>query len=259
MTTILEQVEQANPLKPLLGKVAIVTGASRGIGAEIARVLADAGASVVATHQQGSKHIYEVVQQIEEKGGIIHPVKSDVVSVEDCENLVKETIEKFGKVDILVNNAGITKDRSFRKMTREDWDAVIDVNLNGIFNTTKAVYDHMLAQQFGRIISISSIVGLAGNFGQANYAATKAGIIGFTKTLALESASKGITVNAVCPGFIGTEMVAAMPEDVLAGIVAKVPVGRLGAPREIAETVLFLSQQSYITGQAISVNGGLYM
>lgn len=258
MTTVLE-IQQANPLKPLLGKVAIVTGASRGIGAEIARVLADAGASVVATHQHGSKTINEVVHQIEEKGGIVHAMPSNVVNEEDCENLVNETIEKFGKIDILVNNAGITKDRSFRKMTKEDWDAVIDVNLNGIFNTTKAVYDHMLGQKFGRIINISSVVGLAGNFGQANYAATKAGILGFTKTLAIESASKGITVNAVCPGFIGTEMVAAMPEDVLAGVVARVPVGRLGEPREVAETVLFLSQQSYITGQAISVNGGLYM
>ena len=258
MTTVTEN-QKVNPLKPLEGKVAIVTGGSRGIGAAIAKELAGNGAQVVATYTSGVETMDKVVKEIEENGGLIHPIKANVAVPEDSEHLVKETIEKFGKVDILVNNAGITRDRTFRKMTKEDWDAVIDVNLNGVFNTTKAVMDHMLEQKFGRIINLSSIVGLAGAFGQTNYSATKAGLLGFTKSLALETASKGITVNAICPGYIGTEMVQAMPEDVLNNIVSQVPARRLGEPREIAETVLFLTQQSYITGQAISVNGGLYM
>lgn len=258
MTTITEN-QKVNPLKPLAGKVAIVTGGSRGIGAAIAKELASAGAQVVATYTSGVEAMDKVVKEIEENGGLIHPIQANVAVPEDSERLINESIEKFGKVDILVNNAGITRDRTFRKMTKEDWDAVIDVNLNGVFNTTKAVIDHMLENKYGRIINLSSIVGLAGAFGQTNYSATKAGLLGFTKSLALETASKGITVNAICPGYIGTEMVQAMPEDVLNNIVSQVPVRRLGEPREIAETVLFLTQQSYITGQQISVNGGLYM
>lgn len=258
MTTVTEN-QKVNPLKPLEGQVAIVTGGSRGIGAAIAKELAGAGAQVVATYTSGVEAMEKVVKEIEENGGLIHSIKANVANTEDSENLIKEAIEKFGKVDILVNNAGITRDRTFRKMSREDWDAVIDVNLNGVFNTTKAVIDHMLENKYGRIINLSSIVGLAGAFGQTNYSATKAGLLGFTKSLALETASKGITVNAICPGYIGTEMVQAMPEDVLNNIVSQVPVRRLGEPCEIAETVLFLTQQSYITGQQISVNGGLYM
>ncbi|NLY79798.1 MAG: 3-oxoacyl-ACP reductase FabG [Lysinibacillus sp.] len=259
MTTVFE-VEKVNPLKPLEGKVAIVTGASRGIGAEIAKALARNGATVVGTYNSNPASIEEVGKVIAEEGaGTFHAIQADVSVAEDTERLATEVVEKFGKIDILINNAGITKDRTFRKMTKEEWDAVINVNLSGIFNATKAVINHMLEQQYGRIISIRSIVGQAGAFGQTNYAASKAGILGFTKSLALETASKGITVNAVCPGYIGTEMVAAMPEEVLQNIVSQVPMKRLGKPSEVAQAVLYLIQADFVTGQAISVNGGLYM
>lgn len=257
MTNVREEV--ATIEKPLAGKVAIVTGASRGIGASIAKVLADKGAQVIATHKVESQTIKDVVAEIEGNGGLVHTIPCDISVPEDAERLVKETIEKFGKVDILINNAGITKDRSFRKLTLQDWNDVIDVNLTGAFNTTKHVIEPMIAQNYGRIINISSIVGQAGAFGQTNYSASKAGLIGFTKSLALETASKGITVNAVCPGYIGTEMVAAMPEDVIEKIVSKVPIRRLGTPEEIAEAILYLISASFVTGQQLNVNGGLYM
>lgn len=259
MSTTVFEVEKVNTLKPLEGKIAIVTGASRGIGAEIARALARNGAEVVGTYLSGSNHIQELQKEIEEEGGKLHAIQANLSEFEEAEKLAAEVIAKFGKIDILINNAGITKDRTFRKMTKADWDAVINVNLNGVFNSTKVVLNQMLEQNYGRIINISSIVGLAGAFGQTNYAATKAGILGFTKSLALETASKGITVNAVCPGYIGTEMVEAMPEDVLNSIVSKVPMKRLGKPSEVAQAVLYLIQADFVTGQAISVNGGLYM
>ncbi len=259
MTTTVFEVEKVNALKPLEGKVAIVTGASRGIGAEIAKVLARNGATVVGTYNNSPKQSQDVAKTIEDEGGKFHALQADVSVYEDTEKLAAEVVEKFGKIDILINNAGITKDRTFRKISKEEWDAVINVNLNGVFNATKAVIKHMMDQNYGRIVSISSIVGQAGAFGQTNYAATKAGILGFTKSLALETASKGITVNAVCPGYIGTEMVAAMPEEVLNNIIAKVPMKRLGEPSEVAQAVLYLIQADYVTGQAIAVNGGLYM
>jgi acetoacetyl-CoA reductase len=259
MTTTVFEVEQVNSLKPLEGKVAIVTGASRGIGAEIAKVLARNGATVIGTYNNSPKQIEDVAKVIEEEGGKFHALQADVSVFDDTEKLAAEVIEKFGKIDILINNAGITKDRTFKNMSKEDWDAVINVNLNGVFNATKSVIQHMLEQNDGRIVTISSIVGQAGAFGQTNYSATKAGILGFTKSLALETASKGITVNAVCPGYIGTEMVAAMPEKVLNNIVEKVPMKRLGLPSEVAQAVLYLVQADYVTGQAIAVNGGLYM
>lgn len=259
MTTTVFEVEKPHALKPLEGKVAIVTGASRGIGAEIAKVLARNGATVVGTFNNSPKHIQDVAKAIEEEGGKFHALQADVSVADDTERLAAEVVEKFGKIDILINNAGITKDRTFRKMTKEEWDEVINVNLTGVFNTTKAVIQHMISQNYGRIVSISSIVGQAGAFGQTNYAATKAGILGFTKSLALETASKGITVNAVCPGYIDTEMVAAMPEEVLKNIVSKIPLKRLGLPSEVAQAVLYLVQADYVTGQVIAVNGGLYM
>ncbi|MEJ9280460.1 beta-ketoacyl-ACP reductase [Ureibacillus thermosphaericus] len=259
MTTTVFEVEQVNSLKPLEGKVAIVTGASRGIGAEIAKVLARNGATVIGTYNNSPKQIEDVAKVIEEEGGKFHALQADVSVFDDTEKLAAEVKEKFGKIDILINNAGITKDRTFKNMSKEDWDAVINVNLNGVFNATKSVIQHMLEQNDGRIVTISSIVGQAGAFGQTNYSATKAGILGFTKSLALETASKGITVNAVCPGYIGTEMVAAMPEKVLNNIVEKVPMKRLGLPSEVAQAVLYLVQADYVTGQAIAVNGGLYM
>lgn len=258
MSNLLTEAVQVTE-KKLEGKVAIVTGASRGIGAAIAKLLAANGAQVVGIHQGTSNKIEDVKAEIEEVGGKFHVIAANISDAADTERLVKETIELFGKVDILVNNAGITKDRSFRKLTREDWDNVIDVNLSGAFNTTKQVIEPMLAQGYGRIINISSIVGQAGAFGQTNYSASKAGLIGFTKSLALETASKGVTVNAVCPGYIGTEMVAAMPEEVIESVVSKVPARRLGEPEEVAEAVLYLISASFVTGQQLNVNGGLYM
>ncbi|MGM9967308.1 MAG: 3-oxoacyl-[acyl-carrier-protein] reductase [Rummeliibacillus sp.] len=246
-------------MKPLANKVAIVTGASRGIGAEIAKVLAKNGATVVATYSSSEVEMQKIIQEIEEQGGQAIAVKANVSELEDSRRLIDEVLKQFTKVDILINNAGITKDRSFRKMSKDEWDQVINVNLNGIFHTTSAVINHMIDRKYGRIINISSIIGQAGGFGQTNYAASKAGILGFTKSLALETAKSGITVNAVCPGFIETEMVAAMPEKVKNNIIAKVPMQRLGTTSEIAEAVLYLIQASFVTGQEINVNGGLYM
>ncbi|GGA40282.1 3-oxoacyl-[acyl-carrier-protein] reductase [Psychrobacillus lasiicapitis] len=255
-TTVLEQT---NPLKPLAGKVAVVTGASRGIGAEIAKALAKNGAQVVGNYLSSTLDMENVMQEIEQEGGSLFAIQADISIEEDSQKLIEEVLNRFGKIDILINNAGVTRDRTFRKMSKQEWDQVININLNSVFNTTSAVINHMLEQKSGRIINISSIIGQAGGFGQTNYSASKAGLLGFTKSLALETARNGITVNAICPGFIETEMVAAMPENVKDAIVAKVPVQRLGRTSEIAEAVLFLAQASYITGQEINVNGGLYM
>lgn len=260
MTTIQEiNQEQLSTAKPLLGKVAIVTGASRGIGAEIARELAKKGAQVVATYRHNQEEMNNVLKEIQENGGLSVAFKADVSNSEESKQLIEDVLKQFGKVDILINNAGITKDRTFRKMSREEWDQVIDTNLSGAFNTSSAVINHMLEQKYGRIINISSIIGQAGGFGQTNYSASKAGLLGFTKSLALETAKNGITVNAVCPGFIETEMVAAMPDNVKEAIVAKVPMQRLGKTSEVAEAVLYLIQAEFVTGQELNVNGGLYM
>jgi len=250
---------QVENTKSLEGKVAIVTGGSRGIGTSIAKALAAHGAKVVINYNNSPECADAVVEDIVALGGEGFASKANVADAAEARNLVEETLSRFGKVDILVNNAGITRDRTFRKLSEEDWKQVIDVNLNSVYNTTSAVINHMIEQQYGRIINISSIIGQAGGFGQTNYAASKAGLIGFTKSLALETARNGITVNAICPGFIATEMVAAMPENVLEQIVAKVPMKRLGQTHEVAEAVLFLIKGDYITGQCINVNGGLYM
>jgi len=260
MTTIQEiNHEQLNLSKPLLGKVAIVTGASRGIGAEIAKELARKGAQVIATFRSNLEDMTNVLKEIQDQGGLSIAFQADVSNEEESKKLIEDVLKQFGKIDILVNNAGITKDRTFRKMSREEWDQVINTNLSGAFNTTSAVINHMLEQKYGRIINISSIIGQAGGFGQANYSASKAGLLGFTKSLALETAKSGITVNAVCPGFIETEMVAAMPDHVKDAIVSKVPMQRLGKTSEVAEAVLYLIQAEFVTGQEINVNGGLYM
>ncbi|MFS0574015.1 3-oxoacyl-[acyl-carrier-protein] reductase [Sporosarcina sp. 179-K 3D1 HS] len=245
--------------KPLAGQVAIVTGGSRGIGAAIAKELARNGAIVAINFVSGFEKAESVVKEIEAQGGTSFAFQSDVSKSEDVQNFIQAVKDRFGKIDILVNNAGITRDRTFRKLSTEDWNEVIDVNLNSVYHTTSAVIDHMLEQKYGRIINISSIIGQAGGFGQTNYSTSKAGMLGFTKSLALETARSGITVNAICPGFIETEMVGAMPENVLESIVSKVPMKRLGTTKEVAEAVLFLAQAEYITGQAINVNGGLYM
>jgi acetoacetyl-CoA reductase len=244
----------------LNNKVAIVTGGSRGIGAAISMELAKNGVKIVINYNSKKEIADKMVADIKEIGGEAYAVQADVSNSKDAENLVKEAVNQFGRVDILVNNAGITRDRTFKKLSEEDWRKVIDVNLNSVYNTTSVALPHLLESDAGRIINISSIIGQAGGFGQTNYAAAKAGLIGYTKSLALELAKSGVTVNAICPGFIGTEMVAAMPENVLEGIVSKVPQRRLGTPTEVASGVVFLCKDgAYITGQQLNINGGLYM
>ena len=252
-------LERANDVKSLEGKVAVVTGGSRGIGAEIAKALAKNGALVAINYQNSSEKADSLVQEIEQEGGTAFAFKADVMVADDVHQFIEEVIKRYGQIDILINNAGITRDKTFRKMSMEEWEEVINVNLNSVYKTTSAVINHMLEQKYGRIINISSIIGQSGGFGQTNYSASKAGLLGFTKSLALETAKNGVTVNAICPGFIETEMVAAMPDNVKESIIAKVPMRRLGQTDEVADAVLFLIKSSYITGQEINVNGGLYM
>ncbi|MCM3694031.1 3-oxoacyl-ACP reductase [Neobacillus niacini] len=244
----------------LKDKVAIVTGGSRGIGAAIALELAKNGAKVVINYNTRKELADRIVAEINEFGGDAYAIQADVSESNESAYLVQETINHYGKLDILVNNAGITRDSTFKKLTEEDWREVINVNLNSVYNNTSAALPYLLESEAGRIINISSIIGQAGGFGQTNYAAAKAGLIGYTKSLALELAKSNVTVNAICPGFIGTEMVQAIPEKVLAGIVEKVPQKRLGKPEEIARGVVFLCKDGdYITGQQLNINGGLYM
>lgn len=257
VTNVFNEVSELQ-LKPLEGKLAIVTGVSRGIGAAIVKELASKGATVVATYLNNPEPLTAIIEEAQANGNHIVQLKANEAHNE-AQELIDEAIQQFGRVDILVNNAGITKERSFRKLSHDDWNDVLNINLSGAFNTSKAVIEHMIDQNFGRIINISSIVGQAGAFGQTNYAASKAGLIGFTKSLALETASKGITVNVICPGYIETEMVVAMPDEVKEQIVSKVPIRRLGQPSEIAEAVVYLANASFITGQQLNVNGGLYM
>lgn len=246
-------------MKLLEGKIALVTGGSRGIGAAIARELGRQGATVVINYNHSNEHAENVVNEIKAMGSTAVAIQADIAESEPTRKLVDETIARFGRIDILVNNAGITRDKSFRKMSEEEWHKVIDTNLSSAFNTCTVAIHKMAEQKYGRIINISSIVGQAGAFGQTNYAAAKAGLIGFTKALALETARGGITVNAICPGYIGTEMVKAMPDDVLSKVVEKVPMQRLGTTQEIADAVVFICNAAYMTGQCININGGLYM
>lgn len=260
MTIINEnQVKDNVTEASLKGKIAIVTGGSRGIGATIAKVLAANGASVMINYNTSKDAAESVIDEINHYGGNAFACKANVGNIEEAQHLIEETKNRFGRVDILVNNAGITRDRTFRKLSADEWYEVINVNLNSIYHTTSAVIQTMLEQKYGRIINISSIIGQAGAFGQTNYSASKSGMIGFTKSLALETAKNGVTVNAVCPGFIDTEMFAAVPEQVIDQIVSKIPMKRLGSTQEVAEAVLFLAKSSYITGQSINVNGGAYM
>jgi acetoacetyl-CoA reductase len=260
MTTIEKGfVEQTELDLSLKGKVVIVTGASRGIGATMAKEIAKKGANVVINYNSSPDAAERVVEEIDQFGGTAIACKANVASLEDAKFLAEQTISHFGRIDVLINNAGITRDRTFRKLSEEEWYEVINVNLNSVYHTTSAVINTMLEQKYGRIINISSIIGQAGGFGQTNYSATKAGMIGFTKSLALETAKSGITVNAICPGYIETEMSAAIPDNILEQIVNKIPMKRLGKPSEIAEAVLFLINSDYITGQCINVNGGVYM
>ena len=245
----------------LEGKVAIVTGASRGIGRAIAANLAEAGADIVAVYQRNRQKVDELAQQLAPLGRTCMPVQADVAQEADVEALVQQTLDQFGKIDILINNAGITRDMLLMRMKTEDWNKVIDVNLTGMFYCLKAVTKPMLKQRSGKIVFITSVIGVTGNAGQANYAASKAGVIGLMKSAAQEFASRGILVNAVAPGFIQTDMTEGLSDKVKAAILEKVPLNRMGRPEEVAEAVRFLvsDRASYLTGQVIHINGGLYM
>ncbi|EIW18060.1 MULTISPECIES: 3-oxoacyl-[acyl-carrier-protein] reductase [Pelosinus] len=243
------------------GKVAIITGASRGIGRSVAIELAKLGAKVVINYAGNEAAAEEVKNIIVAAGGQGIVIKADVGDVEAVDAMVKETISTFGKIDILVNNAGITRDNLLMRMKEEDWDAVMNINLKGVFVCTKAVSRIMMKQRAGKIINMTSVVGLMGNAGQANYAAAKAGVIGFTKSMAKELASRGITVNAIAPGFIGTDMTAVLSDQVKTELTEKIPAGRLGSPEDVAAAVTFLASDSanYITGQTLNVDGGMLM
>jgi acetoacetyl-CoA reductase len=257
---LLEQDIRTLQNKPLYGKVALVTGSSRGIGADIAKELALQGATVIINYVSNEERARNVVEEIQEWNPNVHLVQGDVSNREEIDRMYEEVRERCGKVDILVNNAGITRDARFVKMTAEQWEEVIQTNLSSIFYTTKKFLPDMVEQNYGRIVNISSIIGQAGGFGQTNYSAAKAGMVGFTKSLAQETAKNNVTVNCVCPGYILTEMVAAVPEKVKEKIIAKIPMGRFGKTEEIAKAVRFLVVEGdYITGQCINVNGGMYM
>jgi len=244
----------------LSGRSGLVTGAGRGIGREIALELGRNGANVAIGYSASVEISEEVADQLRRMGVDAFAVKGNVADPEAVRGAITAVAERFGKIDYLVNNAGITRDSTLAKMTHDDWNAVIDVNLHSIFNVTHEVLPHMLQAGYGRIVNISSFVGQAGNFGQTNYATAKAGMIGFTKSAALELARKSITVNCIAPGFIETEMVTAMPEVARERVLAQIPMGRFGQPEEIAKVATFLiAHGDYITGQVISVNGGIYM
>ncbi len=241
-------------------QVALVTGGSRGIGKEIALELARLGARIAINYNRGAAEAEAVSEEISAAGGECLVLQADVSRKEQARGLVEQTIAHYGRLDILVNNAGITRDKTLKNLADDDWESVINTNLNSVYYTVSAAYPTMMDQQFGRIVNISSFVGQAGNFGQTNYAASKGGIIAFTKSAAQELAKHGITVNAIAPGFTETEMLAQVPENIREKILAKIPMRRFGTPNEIARTVVFLAADGdYITGQQINVNGGVYM
>ena len=242
-----------------MNKVALITGATRGIGRQIAITLAKQGFDIAINYRTLNDSLNETVKEIENYGVQCLAVQGDVSVFEDCENMTKQVIERFEKIDVLVNNAGITKDMLFVRMKQDDFKQVIDVNLVGTYNMTKNVSQYMIKQRYGKIINISSVVGLHGNAGQANYSASKAGIIGFTKSLAKELASRNILVNAVAPGFIETDMTSVLKDEVKTNILNTIPLKREGKPEEVAAVVKFLASEdsSYITGQVISVDGGM--
>ena len=244
----------------LEGRAALVTGASRGIGRAIALELAQEGAKVAINYQNNDAKAQEVVDAITKLGGTCLLAKANLANPQEARAMVKRVATQFGRLDVLVNNAGITRDKSLRKMTDEDWVEVIGTNLNGMFFCTSAAIPIMIEQNFGRIVNISSMNGQIGAFGQANYAASKGGIIAFTKTAALELAKANITVNTIAPGFTETDMFAKVPANIQEQIKGRIPVGRFAHPEEIAKAVTFLAADgAYITGQQINVNGGAYM
>lgn len=242
-------------------KIALVTGAGRGIGRQIALKLAEQGITVIVNYNGSEEAAESVVNKITESGGRAKAIKCNVSDYKETEEMIASIVKEFGRLDILVNNAGITADNLMVRMTEEDFDKVININLKGAFNTIKHVNRQMIKQRYGRIVNISSVVGVTGNAGQANYAASKAGIIGLTKSAARELASRNVTVNAVAPGFIQTEMTDKLPENVKEQMQSQIPLKRLGTTEDIAAAVSFLISEdaSYITGQVIEVNGGMNM
>lgn len=245
----------------LVGKTAVVTGASRGIGRAIALQLASEGANVVVNFSGSEQKAQQVVSEIEQLGAKAIAVQANVSDSDSVQNLMSAAVEQFGSIDVLVNNAGITRDNLIMRMKEDEWDEVINTNLKGVFLCTKAVTRQMMKQRSGRIINISSIVGVMGNAGQANYVAAKAGVIGLTKTTARELASRNILVNAIAPGFITTEMTDELPEDIKSSMLNQIPLAKLGQPEDIAKAVVFLASDdsSYMTGQTLHIDGGMYM
>lgn len=245
----------------LKDKIALVTGASRGIGRAIALMLAEAGATVIVNYKGNQEAADEVVGRITEADGRALAIQADIGKAEEVERLFKTVLDRYGRLDILVNNAGITRDTLLLRMKEDDFDRVIETNLRGVYLCTKAALRPMTKARGGRIINITSVVGLIGNAGQANYAAAKAGMIGFTKAAAREMASRGITVNAVAPGYITTDITGALNEQMRAAILENIPLGRLGTPEDVANLVCFLASDSasYITGQTLTVDGGMVM
>ncbi len=245
----------------LEGKCALVTGASRGIGKAIAIALAKEGAKVAINYAGSTEKAEAVKKEIEAAGGTAILAQTDVADAELVQAMVKSVYETFGKIDILVNNAGITRDGLLMRMKPEDFDAVISTNLKGVFNVTKSASRFMMKKRYGRIINMASVVGLIGNAGQTNYAAAKAGVIGFTKSCAKELASRGITVNAVAPGCIDTDMTAVLSDEIKAEMLKNIPLARMGTPEDVAKAVLFLAsdESAYITGQVLNVDGGMVM
>ncbi|MBP7248686.1 MAG: 3-oxoacyl-[acyl-carrier-protein] reductase [Negativicutes bacterium] len=245
----------------LENQIVLVTGGSRGIGKAAALACAREGAHIIINYAGNVKAAEETVKEISDLGQKCLAVQADISKLADVERLIEEATAEFGKIDILVNNAGITRDGLLMRMKEEDWDAVIETNLKGIFLCTKAVIRGMMKQRSGRIINMTSVVGVMGNAGQANYAAAKAGVIGFTKSTAKELASRGITVNAIAPGFIHSDMTSVLPENVKEEMVKAIPIGRMGEAEEVADAVVFLASNSarYITGQVIHVDGGMVM
>lgn len=242
-------------------QVAVVTGASRGIGRAVALELAAKGIFVIINYNGSADRAEKVKKEIEENGGCAEALQWNVADYKACEQAVRDIVKKYGKINILVNNAGITKDGLLMGMSREDFDSVVDVNLGGTFNMLRFVSRQMLRQKSGRIVNMASVVGIAGNAGQANYAASKAGVIGLTKTAAREVASRGITVNAVAPGFIETDMTEVLPEKIKEASAAQIPLGKFGKAEDVANAVAFLASEDagYITGQVLHVDGGMVM
>lgn len=247
-------------MQDLKGKVAVVTGGSRGIGRHISLLLAKRGADVAINYRSRQEEADATIKELEELGVRAMAIQADLSDMTAARNLIRKVHEEWGRIDILVNNAGITRDKTMKKLTDDDWNEVLNTNLGSVYATCSEVLEIMMKQKYGRIVNITSFVGQAGNFGQANYAASKGGIIAFTKTLALETAKYNITVNAIAPGFTETEMLGQVPENIREKIMERVPMGRFGQPEEIARAVVFIAAEGdYITGQQINVNGGVYM